>query len=62
MGFVGENGGGKTTTISAILNTVKKDSGIVKVFGQEMSDNNLDIREDIGVVFEHYHTVLNCLF
>jgi len=52
MGFVGENGAGKTTTISCILNTLTKDSGTVKLFGKEMSDDNAGIREDIGVVFD----------
>jgi len=52
MGFVGENGAGKTTTISCILNTLSKDSGEIKIFGQEVSDKNIDIREDIGVVFD----------
>ena len=35
LGFVGENGAGKTTTIGCILNTVIKDSGTVRLFGQE---------------------------
>lgn len=52
LGFVGENGAGKTTTIGCILNTVKKDSGIVKLFGREMQDNDTDIREKIGVVYD----------
>lgn len=52
MGFVGENGAGKTTTIGCILNTVKKDSGIVKLFGREMQDCDIDIREKIGVVYD----------
>lgn len=52
MGFVGENGAGKTTTISCILNTLTKNDGSVKMFGIEMSDNDTDIREDIGVVFD----------
>lgn len=52
MGFVGENGAGKTTTISCILNIMKKDSGTVKIFDREMKDENIDIREDIGVVFD----------
>lgn len=52
MGFVGENGAGKTTTISCILNTLSKDSGSVKLFGKEMSEDNLGIKEDIGVVFD----------
>ena len=38
LGFVGENGAGKTTTIGCILNTVIKDSGTVRLFGQEMQD------------------------
>ena len=33
LGFVGENGAGKTTTIGCILNTITKDSGTVKLFG-----------------------------
>lgn len=52
MGFVGENGAGKTTTIGCILNTVKKDNGTIKLFGREMSDEDTDIREKIGVVYD----------
>lgn len=52
LGFVGENGAGKTTTIGCILNTVKKDSGTIKLFGKEMSDDDTDLREKIGVVYD----------
>ncbi|MCM1144906.1 MAG: ABC transporter ATP-binding protein [Blautia sp.] len=52
MGFVGENGAGKTTTIGCILNTIIKDGGTVKLFGQEMLDENTDVREKIGVVYD----------
>lgn len=52
MGFVGENGAGKTTTIGCILNTIKKDSGTIKLFGKEMSDADTDMREKIGVVYD----------
>jgi len=51
-GFVGENGSGKTTTIGCILNTLIKDSGTIKVFGEEMTDAGTHLREDIGVVFD----------
>lgn len=52
LGFVGENGAGKTTTIGCILNTIRKDSGIVKLFGQEMQDEDTALRERIGVVYD----------
>ncbi|MCM1126971.1 MAG: ABC transporter ATP-binding protein [Lachnospiraceae bacterium] len=52
MGFVGENGAGKTTTLGCILNTIRKDSGTVKLFGREMSDADTDMREEIGVVYD----------
>lgn len=52
MGFVGENGAGKTTTIGCILNTVSKDGGTVKLFGKEMTDDDTDMREKIGDVYD----------
>lgn len=52
VGFVGENGAGKTTTIDCILNTVKKDSGDIRVFGRKMQDADTDMREKIGVVYD----------
>lgn len=52
MGFVGENGAGKTTTISTVLGTMYKDSGTIKLFGQEMTGEKPQLREDIGVVFD----------
>lgn len=52
LGFVGENGAGKTTTIGCILNTVMRDGGTIKLFGQEMSDADTSLREKIGVVYD----------
>lgn len=52
LGFVGENGAGKTTTIGCILNTIRKDSGTVKLFGKEMQDDDTALREKIGVVYD----------
>lgn len=36
-GFIGPNGAGKTTTLRIILGLLPKDSGIVRLFGQEVS-------------------------
>ena len=52
MGVVGENGAGKTTTIGCILNTIARDSGEIKIFGKEMLDEDTDMREKIGVVYD----------
>ncbi len=51
-GFIGQNGAGKSTTIKAILNMLKRDSGDIKVFGADNIENEFDIKENIGVVFD----------
>ena len=45
MGFVGQNGAGKSTTIKTILNIVKKDSGTVRVFGLDHVEQELEIKK-----------------
>ena len=50
MGFIGENGAGKSTTIKIILDLVKQETGNVSVLGD--SAQNANVREDIGVVFD----------
>ncbi len=52
MGFVGENGSGKTTTIRSILNMAKIDSGSISVFGLDSVDDTIAIKERLGVVFD----------
>lgn len=54
MGFVGENGAGKTTTIGCILGTLKKDGGTIKLFGKEISGDDIgtDIKEQLGVAYD----------
>lgn len=51
-GFVGENGAGKSTTIRAILNLIKIDSGEIKIFGSKLQDNEKSIKEKIGVLLD----------
>ena len=59
-GFIGQNGAGKTTTISLILDIIKKDAGTIKVFGEDMAENSIALKERIGVVFDEmgYHDFL----
>ncbi len=52
MGLIGENGAGKSTTINAILDLIQKDEGVVKFWGQELSSDPRNIKENIGVVFD----------
>lgn len=51
MGLIGENGAGKSTTINAILDLIRKDDGTVTFWGQELSSAK-QLKEDIGVVFD----------
>ena len=51
MGLIGENGAGKSTTINAILDLVRKDDGTVTFWGQELSSTK-QLKEDIGIVFD----------
>lgn len=52
MGFVGENGSGKTTTIRSILNMANIDSGKISVFGLDSVTDTIAIKEKLGVVFD----------
>lgn len=52
VGFIGENGAGKSTTMNCILNVIRKDSGTIEIFGREMTDEDIDSRENIGVVYD----------
>lgn len=51
-GFIGQNGAGKSTTIRAILNMLRRDSGDIKVFGADNIAEESNIKENVGVVFD----------
>ena len=55
VGLIGENGAGKSTTIKAILNLIHKDSGTIKIFGQDYQQHEKEIKQQIGVVFDDCH-------
>lgn len=63
MGFIGPNGAGKSTTIKLIMNLISKDSGEIRVFGQDHKKNEIKIKERIGFVYDesHYYEDLTIL-
>jgi len=48
-GFIGPNGSGKTTTIKLIMNMLKMDAGIIKVFNNDIRDY-FAYKSEIGYV------------
>ena len=53
IGLIGENGAGKTTLIKSILNIINKDNGKIKIFNKNLEEQELQIKEDIGVVLDN---------
>ena len=51
MGFIGSNGAGKTTTLKCIINLVQKDSGVVTILGKDFTQNEVDLKQDLGIMF-----------
>ncbi|WP_010529326.1 ABC transporter ATP-binding protein [Lentibacillus jeotgali] len=52
VGFIGDNGSGKSTTFKSVLGLISKDGGTAKIFGEENIHKNAKIKEEVGVVFD----------
>ena len=53
MGLIGENGAGKSTSISLLMNTVSRDSGEIRILGTDnQSADFQQVKEDIGIVLD----------
>ena len=48
FGFLGPNGAGKSTTIRCLMGFNKPTSGIIKVFGYDMSIDSIEAKKNIG--------------
>lgn len=48
MGFIGENGAGKTTVLKTMLNIVKRESGKIQIFGKDIDEHEIDIKQDFA--------------
>lgn len=60
-GLVGANGAGKSTTIKLLLNLIRRDAGTIRIFGRDLLENEREIKQQIGVVFDEpcFHEILN---
>lgn len=63
MGLIGENGAGKSTTLKAILDLIRVESGSITVFGKDSRKDGAEIREDIGAVLDgaSFHETLTAM-
>jgi ABC-2 type transport system ATP-binding protein len=52
FGFLGPNGSGKTTTIRMLLGLATPTSGSIRVLGQPMPDNAMDVLPRVGALVE----------
>ncbi len=52
MGFIGQNGAGKSTTIKALLNIIKIDSGKITILGKDHLKDEYQIKSQIAAVFD----------
>lgn len=52
VGYIGENGAGKSTTIKLLLGLMRPDSGKIKIFGEPVTKNGPVKKEDIAFVFD----------
>lgn len=55
VGLIGENGAGKSTTIKAILDLIKKDEGQIEILGKKEREIDFYTRNRIGVVFDKHN-------
>jgi lantibiotic transport system ATP-binding protein len=51
-GFLGPNGAGKTTTLRLILGLLKKQQGVITIFGKNFQPNRVSILKKIGSLIE----------
>lgn len=52
MGFIGQNGAGKSTTIRSLLGIIQPDEGTIRMLGTDVNEKNSALREDIAAVFD----------
>ena len=51
VGYIGQNGAGKSTTIKLLLGLLNIDSGEIKILGYD-NPNSIELKDKLGVVFD----------
>ena len=52
IGYIGPNGAGKSTTVKIMLGLIEQYTGEIKIFGQNVSSENVEYKMKIGYVPE----------
>ncbi|MEF8855755.1 MAG: ABC transporter ATP-binding protein, partial [Haloarculaceae archaeon] len=55
FGLLGPNGAGKTTVIETLVGLVRKDRGVAKVFGDDVTDDYRAVRDRIGLAPQEFN-------
>ncbi|WP_373438750.1 ABC transporter ATP-binding protein [Metamycoplasma equirhinis] len=50
--FLGLNGAGKSTTINMLCQVLARDSGQIKIFEKDIDKHSIEIKRNIGIVFQ----------
>ena len=50
MGYVGQNGAGKTTSINLITGMYKLEEGNIQVAGMSVKDNLVEVKKAVGYI------------
>ncbi|WP_314347971.1 phenol-soluble modulin export ABC transporter ATP-binding protein PmtA [Mammaliicoccus vitulinus] len=58
-GFIGANGSGKTTTIRILMGLLKEQSGDLKILGEHLAANPVEIKNKIGFVYSELYMYEN---
>lgn len=53
FGLLGPNDSGKTTAINCLLSLLKYDKGDIEIFGQKMTPDNYEVKQQIGIVLQN---------
>lgn len=52
IGYIGPNGAGKSTTVKIMLGLIEQYTGEIKIFGENISNGNVEYKKKIGYVPE----------